>query len=60
MDEARVGVSGTVWAVARAFGSRDAATAHTVEEAEDQHVDEQIRRRLTNKEIRDAMRPSFR
>lgn len=49
-----------VWAVARAFGSEDEATARTVEEAEDQRRDELIRNQLTRKETRDAMKASFR
>lgn len=49
-----------VWPVARALGSVNEQTARLVDDAEDQRRDEVIRRRITNKEIRDAMRPSFR
>lgn len=49
-----------VWAVARAFGSRDDAIAHQVDEAEEHQVDCDRRRRLTKQEIRDAMRAPYR
>jgi len=49
-----------VWAVARAFGSRDAAIAHQVDEAEDHQEDRARRRAETKQEIRDAMRGPYR
>ncbi|QIK62318.1 hypothetical protein G7068_03185 [Leucobacter viscericola] len=60
MHQQGIAPEGTVWAVARALGSQDTVTARTVEQAEDQHDDDQIRRRVSAKELRDAMRAPFR
>lgn len=60
MRDAGVEPEGVAWSVARAFGSRDEETARVVERAEDQHVDDQIRRRITRRELTDAMRAPFR
>ncbi|UOQ56049.1 hypothetical protein MUN78_10070 [Leucobacter allii] len=56
----RVGDTSVVWAVARAFGSEDEAIARIVEDAEDQRLDEEIRRRESRKAMRDLMQPSWR